>query len=58
MLVVFSIKFEVKIGVFFFVFLVENIDVGWLLFYFLSNLVINSWVGEELRMGGIEVSLW
>ena len=52
-----SIKPEVKIGAFFPALSAENIDAGWLSPHFLSNSAINSWVGEELRTGGIEVSL-
>lgn len=56
-LVASSIKPEVKIGAFFPALSAENTDAGWLSPHFLSNSAINSWVGEELRTGGIEVSL-
>ncbi|WP_394222955.1 outer membrane beta-barrel protein [Alteromonas gracilis] len=52
-----TIKPEVKVGAFFPALSAENTDIGWLSPHFLSNSAINSWVGEELRTGGIEVSI-
>lgn len=52
-----SIKPEVKLGAFYPSISAENTDFGWLSPHFLSNSAINSWIGEELRIGGIEVSL-
>ncbi len=52
-----SIKPEVKLGAFYPAISAENIDFGWLSPHFLTNSAINSWIGEELRIGGVEVSL-
>ena len=52
-----SIKPEVKVGMFYPALSAENTDIGWLSPHFLTNSAINSWIGEELRTGGIEFSL-
>ena len=52
-----SIKPEVKLGAFYPAISAENTDFGWLSPHFLTNSAINSWIGEELRIGGIEFSL-
>ena len=52
-----SIKPEVKVGAFYPAISAENTDFGWLSPHFLTNSAINSWIGEELRIGGIEVSV-
>ena len=52
-----SIKPEVKIGMFYPALSAENTDIGWLSPHFLTNSAINSWIGEELRTGGVEFSL-
>jgi len=52
-----TIKPEVKLGAFYPAISAENTDMGWLSPHFLTNSAINSWIGEELRTGGIEVSL-
>ena len=36
---------------------VENTDIGWLSRHFITSSAINSWIGEELRVPGLEVSL-
>lgn len=51
-----SIKPEVKVGAFYPAVSAENTDIAWLSPHFLTNSAINSWIGEELRTGGIEVS--
>jgi hypothetical protein len=51
-----SIKPEVKVGAFYPAISAENTDIAWLSPHFLTNSAINSWIGEELRIGGIEVS--
>ena len=56
-LVAHSIKPEVKIGAFYPAISAENTDIGWLARDFISNSAINSWIGEELRIGGVEASL-
>lgn len=52
-----SIKPEVKMGAFYPAISAENTDFGWLSPHFLTNSAINSWIGEELRTGGIELSV-
>ncbi|WP_273346728.1 hypothetical protein [Alteromonas australica] len=52
-----TIKPEVKVGAFYPALSVENTDMAWLSPHFLSNSAINSWIGEELRIGGVEASL-
>lgn len=52
-----SIKPEVKIGMFYPALSAENTDIGWLSSHFLTNSAVNSWIGEELRIGGVEVSI-
>lgn len=56
-LVATSIKPEVKMGAFYPALSAENTDVAWLSRDFLSNSAINSWIGEELRVAGLEGSL-
>ena len=51
-----SIKPEVKVGAFYPSISAENTDIAWLSTHFLTNSAINSWIGEELRTGGIELS--
>ncbi|APD95503.1 hypothetical protein BM523_16700 [Alteromonas mediterranea] len=51
-----TIKPEIKIGAFYPAISAENTDFGWLSPHFLTNSAINSWIGEELRTGGIELS--
>ena len=52
-----SIKPEIKVGAFYPAISAENTNFGWLSPHFLTNSAINSWIGEELRTGGIEISL-
>ncbi|GFD83252.1 hypothetical protein KUL118_61140 [Tenacibaculum sp. KUL118] len=52
-----SIKPEVKVGAFYPAISAENTDFGWLSPHFLTNSAINSWIGEELRTSGVELSL-
>lgn len=52
-----SIKPEVKVGAFYPAISAENTDIAWLSPHFLSNSAINSWIGEELRTGGVEFSV-
>ncbi|QDG39933.1 hypothetical protein FJN14_16295 [Alteromonas mediterranea] len=51
-----SIKPEVKVGAFYPAISAENTDIAWLSPHFLTNSAINSWIGEELRTGGVELS--
>ena len=52
-----TIKPEVKVGAFYPAISAENTDIAWLSPHFLSNSAINSWIGEELRTGGVEFSV-
>lgn len=52
-----AIKPEIKIGAFYPAISAENTDIAWLATDFISNSAINSWIGEELRIGGVEASL-
>lgn len=52
-----TIKPEVKVGAFYPAVSAENTDIAWLSPHFLSNSAINSWIGEELRTGGVEFSV-
>lgn len=36
----------------------ENVDIGWLSPYTYTQSAINSWIGEELRTAGLELSLY
>lgn len=36
---------------------VENTDKGWLANHFITSSAINSWIGEELRVPGVELSI-
>ena len=36
---------------------VENTDIGWLSKHFINSSAINSWIGEELRVPGLEITL-
>ncbi|MCZ8531066.1 hypothetical protein [Alteromonas sp. PRIM-21] len=51
-----TIKPEVKVGAFYPAISAENTDIAWLSPHFLTNSAINSWIGEELRTGGVELS--
>lgn len=50
-------KFRVRAGFFYPEMSLENVDKGWLSPYTYTQSAINSWIGEELRTAGIEVSL-
>ncbi|WP_334060777.1 hypothetical protein [Alteromonas sp. S005] len=52
-----TIKPEVKVGAFYPAISAENTDIAWLSPHFLTNSAINSWIGEELRTGGVEFSV-
>lgn len=56
-LVASTVKPEIKVGAFYPALSAENTALGWLSPHFLSNSAINSWIGEELRVGGVEASI-
>lgn len=49
-------KWRVKAGFLYPAMSLENVDSAWLSPYQYNNSVINSWIGEELRVPGIEIS--
>lgn len=49
-------KWQVRAGFFYPGFSLENVDIGWLSPYNYTNSAINSWLGEELRAAGVEIS--
>lgn len=50
-------RFDTKAGIFFPEFSLENIRPGWTSSIPLSNSAINTWIGEEIRVYGIQTSL-
>lgn len=50
-------KFRGRVGFFYPALSVENTDIGWLAQNFITSSAINAWIGEELRVPGIEVSV-
>jgi len=50
-------RFRGKLGAFYPRLSLENIDAGWSSPYALSSSVINTWIGEELRIVGTELRL-
>lgn len=53
-----TLKWKLKAGFFFPEISVENLDKGWQSPFTYTYSAINSWLGEELRTPGIEVSLF
>ena len=51
-----QIKFKYRAGFFYPHYSVENTDLGWLSPYTYTQSAINSWIGEEIRIPGLEVS--
>ena len=50
-------KVSAKAGFFYPALSVENTDIGWLSSHYLTNSAINSWIGEELRTAGLEITI-
>lgn len=50
------VKFSSKLGFFYPAMSIENVDAGWLSPYTYTQSAINSWVGEELRVAGAELT--
>lgn len=53
-----QVRFKARAGFFYPRLSLENVDLGWLSPYTYTQSAINSWVGEELRIAGIEGSLF
>ncbi|GAC13188.1 hypothetical protein [Aliiglaciecola lipolytica] len=53
-----KIKFKGRVGFFYPRLSLENVDKGWLSPYTYTQSAINSWVGEEMRTLGLELSLY
>ena len=53
-----SYKFKARAGFFYPKFSFENVDRGWLSPYTYTQSAINSWIGEELRISGLELSTY
>lgn len=51
-----KIRFKGKVGMFYPAMSVENTDEGWLSPYTYTQSAINSWIGEEMRIFGVEAS--
>ncbi|WP_457934230.1 hypothetical protein LOS73_20385 [Pseudoalteromonas sp. SCSIO 43210] len=50
-------KWHVRVGGFYPLMSLENPDIGWTSPYNYTNSAINSWIGEELRTVGVEVTI-
>lgn len=53
-----QIRFKGRAGFFYPRMSLENVDLGWLSPYTYTQSAINSWIGEELRVAGVEGSLF
>lgn len=53
-----KLKWKVKTGFFFPELSLENVDEGWQTPFTYTSSAINSWIGEELRAPGVEVTLF
>ncbi|WJG10217.1 hypothetical protein [Aliiglaciecola sp. LCG003] len=53
-----KIRYKARAGFFYPRIFLENIDTGWLSPYTYTQSAINSWIGEELRIAGMELSLF
>lgn len=53
-----ALKYKIRVGMFYPELSVENTDIGWLSPDTYTQSAINSWLGEELRVFGIEASLF
>lgn len=51
-------RFKARGGFFYPRMSLENVDIGWLSPYSYTQSAINSWIGEELRVAGVEASLY
>ncbi|MFT5676336.1 MAG: hypothetical protein ACI808_002277 [Paraglaciecola sp.] len=53
-----DVKWKARVGFFYPKMSLENVDIGWLSPYSYTQSAINSWIGEELKTPGIEVTLY
>ncbi|WP_034475471.1 hypothetical protein [Aestuariibacter salexigens] len=53
-----TIRFRGRVGMFFPKMSVENVDTAWLSPFTYTNSAISSWIGEEMRVPGMEVTLF
>lgn len=53
-----SVKWRARAGVFYPRMSVENLDIGWTSPFTYTPSAINSWIGEELRVAGAEVTFY
>lgn len=53
-----TVKFKARAGFFYPAMSLENVDLGWLSPFTYTQSAINSWIGEELRTAGLELSLY
>lgn len=53
-----KVKFRARAGFFYPQMSLENPDTGWLSPYNYTQSAINSWIGEELRIAGLELGLY
>lgn len=53
-----KVKFKARAGFFYPAMSLENVDLGWLSPFTYTQSAVNSWIGEELRTAGLELSLY
>ena len=53
-----TVKWRARAGFFYPRMSLENVDVGWLSPFTYTQSAINSWIGEELRTAGLEMTLY
>lgn len=53
-----EVRFKGRAGFFYPRISLENVDEGWLSPYIYTQSAVNSWIGEELRTAGLELSIY
>jgi hypothetical protein len=53
-----AVRWRARFGLFYPNFSFENVDMGWLSPYTYTQSAINSWIGEELRIAGLELTAY
>jgi hypothetical protein len=53
-----KLRWRARVGFFYPKLSLENVDVGWLSPFTYTQSAVNSWVGEELRTAGLELTLY
>jgi hypothetical protein len=53
-----KLRWRARVGFFYPKLSLENADAGWLSPFTYSQSTVNSWVGEELRSAGLEMTLY